>query len=205
MLQNPWPGFWGQCEHMEKREKNSIAGSLIRRMKEDKRFELAVYGVLAAVGFLLYGITAMGKPETGGDAATEQAVFSPLAISAVETENRLKTVLSCIRGVGNVEVMITYGQRKEGEETVFLNVQEDLDEENAFGRAGSYLWSGEKYGGEDAENAENAAVVCGVIVIAEGAEDISVRLDIQNAVSTVLGVDASSIAVFKMKNGERKE
>lgn len=38
----------------------------------------------------------------------------------------------------------------------------------------------------------------GVIVIAEGAADISVRFSLAAAVSTVLGIDENSVEVFAM-------
>ena len=42
----------------------------------------------------------------------------------------------------------------------------------------------------------------GVIVIAEGAADVSVRVKLSNAVMTVLGISADRIEVFEMKRGE---
>lgn len=52
---------------------------------------------------------------------------------------------------------------------------------------------------------EKQPVVRGVIVIAEGAADITVRMNLQNAVRTVLGVDLSCIDVFEMKAIEKGE
>ena len=45
----------------------------------------------------------------------------------------------------------------------------------------------------------------GVIVIAEGAADVSVRLKLQNAVITVLGITAERIDVFEMKSNNEEE
>jgi stage III sporulation protein AG len=47
--------------------------------------------------------------------------------------------------------------------------------------------------------------VRGVIVIAEGAADVSVRVKLSNAVMTVLGISADRIEVFEMKRGEGEQ
>ncbi|MDO5110911.1 MAG: hypothetical protein Q4E65_01260 [Clostridia bacterium] len=47
--------------------------------------------------------------------------------------------------------------------------------------------------------------VRGVIVVAEGAEDISVRLRIQTAVCTVLGIESERVEVFKMYEKAEEE
>ena len=56
------------------------------------------------------------------------------------------------------------------------------------------------------QNGENEAVVLmerqptvrGVIVVAQGAADISVRMKLQSAVQAVLGVEASRVEVLEM-------
>ena len=47
----------------------------------------------------------------------------------------------------------------------------------------------------------NAVKGCGAVVIAEGAQDISVRLWLTDAVATLLGLDASAVAVYPSKGG----
>ena len=42
-------------------------------------------------------------------------------------------------------------------------------------------------------------------MIAEGAADVSVRLKLQNAVITVLGITAERIDVFEMKSNNEEE
>ena len=49
---------------------------------------------------------------------------------------------------------------------------------------------------------EKAPAVRGVIVIAEGAADIGVKLKLQSAVQTVLGVEIDQIEVFEMSLAE---
>ena len=49
---------------------------------------------------------------------------------------------------------------------------------------------------------ERMPKIRGVIVIAEGAADISVRFSLAAAVSTVLGIDENSVEVFAMRRNE---
>lgn len=122
------------------------------RIKKDKKFEGAVYLVLLALLGLLY-LSLRG----GGTEGTKKA--DPINDGV---ESRLEQTLSCMRGVGDVRVMLTYREASE-EQT-------------------------EKSGRE----------VQGVIVIAEGAENVATRLRIQNAVQTVLGIEAEQVDVFEM-------
>ena len=45
---------------------------------------------------------------------------------------------------------------------------------------------------------ENQPEVRGVIVVAQGAEDISVRMNLLNAVTTLLNVSADKVEILKM-------
>ncbi len=133
---------------------------LIARMKENKKFEAAVYITLLLIGLLIYllipnGETVMGKAESKG----ENVAKTP---AGATVERQLEETLGHMRGVGDVEVMLTYRDENTKEE------------------------------------------VYGVIVIAEGAENLLVKSSIQSAVQTVLNVEASRINVFEMGTEEAK-
>ncbi|MBR4080315.1 MAG: hypothetical protein IKK21_00845 [Clostridia bacterium] len=51
------------------------------------------------------------------------------------------------------------------------------------------------------DSSEESAVPCGVVVVADGAQDVAVRLQLSRAVETLLGVDASQVDVFKRREG----
>lgn len=48
----------------------------------------------------------------------------------------------------------------------------------------------------------DTAVPCGAVVVAEGAEDVAVRLQLSRAVETLLDIDPSQVNVFKRKEGK---
>lgn len=187
---------------MEKPEKDKnrtrLMESFIRRMKQDKRFELAVYGVLIAAGMLVY--VASGLRSEEGNAVEEQITATSFLSAAAETEIRLKTTLSCIQGAGRVEVMVTY------EETDDVTSSTNAEySESRFTIADSFtdnVMDSINNNDKNASEVKNGKVVRGVIVVAEGAGDLGVRMDLQNAVKTVLGVDTSRIEVFEMKTME---
>lgn len=45
------------------------------------------------------------------------------------------------------------------------------------------------------------SVPCGALVLAQGAKDVAVRLQLTNAVATLLGLDADAVAVYPMEGG----
>lgn len=45
------------------------------------------------------------------------------------------------------------------------------------------------------------SVPCGALVLAEGAHDVGVRLRLTSAVSTLLSLDPSSVAVYSLEGG----
>ncbi len=185
--------------------KKAFAG-LATRMKKDKRVETAVYGGLILLGAAIFFIgSANGgqKAETSANAQAEKT-----ARTAEETESRLEEVLSSIRGAGKVQVMITYDTGKELVPAMSTDTQAGTTEttgsdahsitQNNTESSQPATISGSG-GSETIILTEIQPKVRGVIVIAEGAADISVKLRLQNAVQTVLGVKADQIEVFEMK------
>lgn len=48
-----------------------------------------------------------------------------------------------------------------------------------------------------------ASVPCGAVVLSSGADRIAVRLQLTDAVSTLLGLDPSAVAVYPLEGGSR--
>ena len=49
--------------------------------------------------------------------------------------------------------------------------------------------------------ADEAAVPCGAVIVAEGAQNVAVRLQLTRAVCTLLGLEAGQVEVFKREGG----
>ena len=105
---------------------------------------------------------------------------------ARQTEKRLAAVLSQIEGAGEVEVFLTV--RSEGELVVATETTEHAD--------GSVTTSPVLSGGEPIVLEECLPAVTGVLIVAEGADDLSVRFNLLEAAASVLDINQSLIKVY---------
>ena len=96
--------------------------------------------------------------------------------SSTDTESRLEEILSKINGVGKVKVMIYYENS--------LNNSED----SSISFNSSYFSSSNNY------------EIKGVLVVAEGADNMEVKVQILRAVETLLSINADCIEIFTMNN-----
>lgn len=195
-------------------ESGSVKNALTRlyeRMKSDKRFELLVYGVLILTMVVLFIISPNGeKTESSGDDVAKQHEQNDIE----ELEERLEAILSSIRGAGRVRVMITYDTSSRLVPAMSTDVQSGTIENTSgesqsvsetrteSSRPATISGSG---GTETIVLTEIEPTVRGVIVTAEGAADVSVRVKLCNAVMTVLGISADRIEVFEMKSEIEEE
>lgn len=160
---------------------NSIFAGFVDALRKDRRLELAVYAALIIAAFIIFAATggiSCTKGGLGNNAGTADyvntAVYSdePMQRSESETEKRLQSILEGISGAGRVEVMISF-----------------------YGSDGQT----KDFNSAEGFNASALPDVRGVIVLAEGADNIRVRTDIQTAVRTLLGIDAGRIGVYKLE------
>ena len=166
---------------------------------------LLVVVVIAAIAFIY--ITSYGGSSNQNEKTVD--TVAPAATQSVDDgdlEPKLESALSSIRGAGTVKVLVTY---ESGSELVpAMNTQTQTDDEQK-GDSGSAT-SSENTKSELAtiqKNGDSAAVVLredapkvrGVVVIAQGAGDVSVRMQLAQAVCTVLSIEQSKVEVFEMQ------
>ncbi|MBC8531160.1 hypothetical protein [Gehongia tenuis] len=182
-------------------------------IKKVKNFEIIIAVIVVAVILAIYGSTLIGgdkDPAPKEESAAESA--EPVdASTKADNEARLKKVLEAIDGAGRVEVMITY---ESGPEMVpAMNQSTTTQESEEFTGTDTVRQSrttDESQNPVVASGQEDDLLVLkevepevrGVIVVAEGASDIQVQLNLQRAVQTVLNVPADKVEVFSMKNKE---
>ena len=123
--------------------------------------------------------------------------------SDTEMEDRLKRVLSKVDGVGDVDVIINYESTAERvpafseDRQVSKSDSQDTSSETTSEKSDIATVQGN--GASEALIVkENQPEVRGVIVVAQGAEDISVRMNLLNAVTTLLNVSADKVEILKM-------
>lgn len=147
---------------------------------------------------LVFGIALLMIPSKSAEASHKTTVPSAKETEPDESvEDRLEKTLSCIDGVGNVEVMLTVSF---GEETLYQTDDNIGTNENGTTSQRDVVTV------TDAERNQQAVVkqinppkYMGAIIVCQGANDPRVQLAVVDAVSKATGLDSNRISVLKMK------
>lgn len=162
---------------------------------------LAVIIIIAVILTIYFSTFLDSTPQT------EQ----PQSLAEVENttellEQKVKSALSKVDGAGKVEVVINFASTPELVPALAEDVQtSSSNEENKSSQTKSERTDIAAVQGGDTGALiikENQPEVRGVIVVAEGAGDIGVRVSLLNAVTTLLDVDPGQVEVLKMDNQE---
>lgn len=141
-----------------------------------KLLEIILVVILIAVAAIIV-ISSLGGGG-GGDTASDDY--------ARQLEARLSQVLSQMEGAGKVEAFITV--RSDGSLVVATETVENPD--------GSVTTSPVLSGGEPIILEECNPEITGVLIVAEGADDLSVRFNLLEATASVLNINQSLIKVY---------
>ena len=182
-----------------------------KKMKKDQWLILFLAGVLLLVVAIPTGKSS-SKTEKQQNAQTEIAQTNGTGSGESDYEETLETrlaqILEGMDGVGNVQVMITF--QDQGESVVEKDVTMRQDAGTGSSGAGSSN-SGSRESSESTVfsqsdgdetpfvNKEILPKIDGVLVVAEGGADASVRKNISEAVEALFGLDAHKIKIVKMK------
>lgn len=195
-----------QQETSEARRKGLLT-RFTQAVKSNRKLELCLYGGIVFVVILLYAASL--APSREQDEATEVREATSADITEADMEKKLAAVLSSIRGAGRVEVMITYETGAEMVPAMSTKVDSNSAETNDGEKSSLTVQTNEVRepatvgggaGNEPIVLLERQPVVRGVIVVAQGAADIRVKLDLQRAVQAVLDIPLTSIEVFERAN-----
>lgn len=153
-----------------------------------------------ALLILLLGLLLLSLPD-GRKAEEKTETAAPMQVSEQPSlEEELEALLRQVEGAGRVSVMLTV---EEGEYTV---LQTDCVTEERTSEQGGDLTRREETVLVNAGSGRNesipvqirGAVYRGAVVVAEGADRASVRLDLISAVKNLTGLKADKITVIKM-------
>ena len=148
---------------------------------------------------VLAGVVLMLLPSGKGEQQTvsDQPVNVSEAYSLAETEKRLEQLLGRIRGVGQVQVMLTLKsgsslQLAENRSTSLRDTEDRQDRDVVTLNRGS--------GYEDVVVTEQTyPVYQGAVVVCQGAGDSGVNLAVIQAVSVLTGLGSDKITVVQWK------
>ncbi len=169
---------------------------LIQKLKSIKHFEFILIGIFVAV----LGVIYLSSKPTNSQKNNESTSFD-LQVYTSSIEKRLESVIGDISGVGRVSVMVTldggmsYEYAKESEEvTTTSSVSGGSNSKTTVNESVVIV----------TQNGKNTPLivreiypnVSGVLVVCSGAGNVAVKLNIINAVSTLLGVSENKIEVL---------
>lgn len=188
---------------MKATEKLSNALKKLHGLNAKKKTQyLAVLLVVAIILAIYFSSLDTGGAKITDDKAEAGAPAETIS-SDTEMEDRLKRVLSKVDGVGDVDVIINYESTAERvpafseDRQVSKSDSQDTSSETTSEKSDIATVQGN--GASEALIVkENQPEVRGVIVVAQGAEDISVRMNLLNAVTTLLNVSADKVEILKM-------
>jgi len=170
--------------------------------------------VVIAIGILIILISSFFTPAQTND-SKKDVTYTPISQTQkadnepnYKLEQRLAKILSEIRGVGRVSVMVTYYS---GPESVLAkeekNGQTNTNERDSTGGERktvqndletSYVMADEQSGAKKPIVIRQiASKILGVVVVAEGGDNLTVKSDVVNAVEAATGIAEYKIKVFK--------
>lgn len=176
---------------------------LIKKVKKSSIFtkiksvrNIGIYCVIALALVIALVVNGVG-------AGSGRDVVSSTDIE--DTEERLASVLNKIAGVGDVKVMISYegGMKK----VIAYDVVSSNDKTTTGDKNTEYISENRSPVTVSVSGASSPLVlqelkpeITGVIVVAEGASNLKVKLDLTSAVKTVLNISSEKVEVFTMNN-----
>lgn len=160
-----------------------LKNNVISKIKENKKVRILLVFLLALLLIIFLTIGSTTNKET--------KVLSDAQTYVYNLENKLKTTLSKIKGVGDVSVII---KTESGMETVLA--KETIIKETSNGI--ETIESPILVNGKTVTLKELYPKITGVLIVAEGANSITITQKIQQATTSLLGVDIKNIEILSM-------
>lgn len=177
-------------------------------MPYKKKLYYVVMIILAAVILCIYfsSMEASDNSDISGDNIM-QIDFE----NKDDIEKRMEEVLSQIKGAGEVKVMITYDSGPEIIPATSTSTENDVTTQGSE-TSREVTKSQEEIVTIDSSGEKNALIlkeiqpeIKGVIVISQGAGDISVKMNLFEAAKTLLNISADKVDVFEMTTNNFRE
>ncbi len=193
-----------------KKIKEYIRGQDKKKLIENTAIVIIVGVILIIAGSALFNGKPQGSQQEPRKTTGAEEIMKQGASTGDTTETRLRTILSQIQGVGRVDVMITYsaaGENVPAYDNSKKNSRTDEKDSEGGARNITEEESENTMVYEDSPNGGKTPVILkklspevkGVLVVAEGADSVTVRERIVNAVRVVLDLPAHRVEVVQRK------
>lgn len=162
-----------------------------KKLKSIKNYEIIISLIIICIVLLIYF-------SVNGDGKKEEKVAESVNISLTDgLEERVGNVLSKIEGVGEVDVLITFSSSAEQVTANTQNSHSTTTSNQNNSTTTSTTTSSPIISNQNViVLQEKMPEIIGVIVVAEGADNPKVKINILSAVSTALDIDKNSIQIF---------
>ena len=191
-------------------QRGKLGALLFSPEKSESRLKL-----LLAVGFIAIALLFLsdffgtsGTKNTSAEPATYTATGTDYEEYTARLESRLTELISSVDGAGSTKVMVTL---ECGTEYVYASRQKSTSAVSENSNPDGRVSRDEKRSGEeslvliDAGRGEEPLIlkqltptVAGVVVLCSGADDVNVRQQIINVVTTALGTSSNRVCVTRL-------
>jgi stage III sporulation protein AG len=157
------------------------------KLKKVKHIEIYIAVGVAVVVALIYFAFLLPNKQDNQTSNTEIDINSETFLSSSEytdyLENKLENVITSIKGVGETKVAVTL---EKGFEFIYLT-----EEETKISSNGTTITTVSivMVDGQPVVKEEIFPVVKGIVVIANGAEDVGVRMNILSIIQTIININ----------------
>ena len=178
---------------------------ILKKFKNIKHIEIIVCIIFISLLLLIYFYGFKGtsdETKTTNANSTGELAFTYSSVFAKEMETKLTNVIEDLKGVKSAKVMVSV---KQGSEVIIAN---SIKEETVISSDGeSKNVTIVKTPIIVTENGESKPIILmevlptvqGVIVVASGAEDVAVKLNIYKAIQAIITISSENIQVFAGK------
>lgn len=193
---------------MDKLQIYSRIKEKLNKIPGNKRTQYLIIIVMIAVILAIYFSTF-----TTDDTAKPEATVSDAIIKSetaqLDLNGQMENILSSIDGAGAVRVMITYESGTEIVPATSENTETTTTNDESDGTTKISETERKQTDIVTVQDQSNSTAlvlkekmpeVKGVLVIAEGAGDIGVKMDLLRAVQTLLNISADKVDVFEMQS-----
>lgn len=192
----------------DKKDKNTLTNLLdklpfLKKLKNVKHIGIIICIIFISLLLLIYfsGTSSKKTDTSSTTTSTGEIAYSSSLDYIKNTEERLEKVLGSLDGVKNINVMITL---ESGPEIIIAT---NTEEEKIFEDGKEKNITVVKTPIIVTENGENKPIILmeilpkinGVIVVADGAEDVKTKLDILTAIQALISISSEKIQVFAGK------
>ena len=172
--------------------------SFIKKLKQVKHIGLIITIIFVLLLLIiLFGNFNIFQSNSTISATSKNFTYTTNAEYIKNMEDKLKFLLSKIKGSGNIEVMITLN---EGAGVNLASNDESITSNNGSGSTTTVSASPIIINHNGVNSpvivSENIPEIKGVVVVSSGAKDVNVRLNILNAVQTLTGLTNSQIQIL---------